>query len=179
MWNHQLWQLDDNKHGGLPDIVTFAKKTQISGYYYKKYLAPKEGYRIFNTWCGDPVRLLLCDALIKTIKEENLDKQVSKVGTSLISSLESLSQLYSNKIANVRGQGTFIALDCVDENGNVNSNDAGYIRDDIISELRNEGIIVGSCGKSSIRMRPALIMEEKHGVLFVEALEKVLKRYVS
>ena len=39
MWNHQLWQLDNNKHGGLQHILTFAKKTQISGYYYKKYLA--------------------------------------------------------------------------------------------------------------------------------------------
>lgn len=51
MWAHELW-------GDVtPDVVTFAKKMQVSGYYTKREYRPKMSYQIFNTWMGDPLRL--------------------------------------------------------------------------------------------------------------------------
>ena len=35
-------------------MVPFSKKMLTGGYYHVDDLRPKQGYRIFNTWCGDP-----------------------------------------------------------------------------------------------------------------------------
>ena len=56
MWAHEHWDLED-----APDIVTFAKKAQIAGYFSSKNMRPKEGYRIFNTWMGDPAKVRTCE----------------------------------------------------------------------------------------------------------------------
>ena len=51
MWAYEHW-------GDVqPDIVTFAKKMQVSGYYTTRDFRPKSAYQIFNTWMGDPLRL--------------------------------------------------------------------------------------------------------------------------
>jgi hypothetical protein len=49
MWCHEWFQLED-----APDIVTFSKKMLTGGLYHKADLRPKQPYRIFNTWVGDP-----------------------------------------------------------------------------------------------------------------------------
>ena len=54
MWAHDHWGLEQP-----PDIVTFAKKAQIAGFFSGPSMRPKEGYRIFNTWMGDPAKVLL------------------------------------------------------------------------------------------------------------------------
>merc|ERR1711990_1083031 len=54
---------------GAPDIVTFSKKMLTGGFYNKPELSPKQSYRIFNTWVGDPGKLILLDAVLKTIKQ--------------------------------------------------------------------------------------------------------------
>ena len=49
MWAHEFFELD-----GPPDIVTFSKKMLTGGFYNKPELSPKQSYRVFNTWVGDP-----------------------------------------------------------------------------------------------------------------------------
>lgn len=44
-WAHEYWQLDNP-----PDIVTFAKKMQVSGFFLKGEFRPAQAYRIYNTW---------------------------------------------------------------------------------------------------------------------------------
>ena len=60
MWAHENWGLEVP-----PDIVTFAKKTQIAGYFATKEMRPREGYRIFNTWMGDPAKMIMLDVILK------------------------------------------------------------------------------------------------------------------
>lgn len=64
MWGHEHWGLTDP-----PDIVSFSKRTQVAGYFMKKesHLRPKESYRIFNTWMGDPSKMLMCKAIVSTV----------------------------------------------------------------------------------------------------------------
>jgi len=82
MWAHDYWQLEE--HGlSPPDIMTFAKKLQTAGYFAMPHMRPKEGYRIFNTWMGDPCKVLLFKAVVKTIKEENLLDRVKSCGVKL------------------------------------------------------------------------------------------------
>jgi len=69
MWAHEHWGLDECD---APDIVTFAKKAQIAGFFSTKKMRPKEGYRIFNTWMGDPGKMLMLDAILDEYKKSDL-----------------------------------------------------------------------------------------------------------
>ena len=45
-------------------MVTFSKKMQTGGFYYRKQYRPKETYRIFNTWMGDPHKIICLEAVL-------------------------------------------------------------------------------------------------------------------
>ena len=66
LWAHEHFNLPHS-----PDIMTFAKKMQIGGYFYRSDLN-HEAYRIFNTWLGDPARILFLEATLKAIRRDNL-----------------------------------------------------------------------------------------------------------
>lgn len=51
IWAHEHFELET-----APDIVTFSKKMLTGGIYHKPEWRPKQGYRIFNTWVGDPCK---------------------------------------------------------------------------------------------------------------------------
>ena len=50
-------------------------------------------FRIFNTWVGDPSKVVLLEAVIKVIKQQNLMEQVNKTGEHLWNGLEELQVL--------------------------------------------------------------------------------------
>ena len=52
MWAHEWFELAE-----APDIVTFSKKMLTGGLYHKPDLRPKQPWRIFNTWVGDPSKV--------------------------------------------------------------------------------------------------------------------------
>ena len=52
MWAHEWFELAE-----APDIVTFSKKMLTGGLYHKPDLRPKQAWRIFNTWVGDPSKV--------------------------------------------------------------------------------------------------------------------------
>ena len=54
MWCHEWFELEDS-----PDIVTFSKKMLTGGLYHKPELRPKQAWRIFNTWVGDPGKVIV------------------------------------------------------------------------------------------------------------------------
>jgi 4-aminobutyrate aminotransferase-like enzyme len=41
-----------------------------------------QALRIFNTWIGDPSKVILLEAVVKVIKQQNLLSQVNEVGKS-------------------------------------------------------------------------------------------------
>merc|ERR1712198_244881 len=106
MWCHEHFNLE---HGA--DIVSFSKKMLAGGIFHKQELAPKQGARIFNTWVGEPSKLVLLEAVLNTIAKENLLKRVSDVGDQMMNGLEDLSKKYPGLISNIRGRGTFCAVD--------------------------------------------------------------------
>ena len=52
MWCHEWFDLSE-----APDIVTFSKKMLTGGLYHKADLRPRQAWRIFNTWVGDPSKV--------------------------------------------------------------------------------------------------------------------------
>ena len=61
-----------NFHENL--VLNYRDRCLIAGSVtcYKDRFQPPGGYRIFNTWMGDPCKALLFRAVVRTIKEENL-----------------------------------------------------------------------------------------------------------
>ncbi|XP_070161849.1 4-aminobutyrate aminotransferase, mitochondrial-like isoform X2 [Polyergus mexicanus] len=160
MWCHEHFNLNTP-----PDVMTFSKKMQLGGYYHSEDFKPKQSYRVFNTWMGDPSKLILLEAIMEIIKKENLLDRVTRVGDYMLKHLIDIQKEYSSIISAMRGRGTFIAFNCT----------SPEMRDAIIKRLTAKGIQVGGCGNRAVRLRPALTFTERHADIFLDALRSVLK----
>lgn len=158
-WAHEYWGLEVP-----PDVVTFSKKLLTGGYFYREEFRPRESYRVFNTWLGDPSKMVLLQAVIKVIKEKNLLKNMESTGNHLVANLFALQKKYPDKIFNVRGRGTFAAVDFKTPEA----------RDKAVKELHKRGIHCGGSGVKTLRVRTALIFESKHADIFLDRLNSVL-----
>ena len=85
---HEAWGLDNP-----PEFVTFSKKMQLGGYYYSEGCRPRQTHRIFNTWMGDPSRLMLADVILNEINNKDLIKSTREAGETLLTGLKSLQVL--------------------------------------------------------------------------------------
>ena len=159
-WAHEAWGLEHP-----PDLVTFSKKMQIAGFYATADLAPELPYRIFNTWMGDPAKLIQLEAVLDEIEAENLLDVVKSAGGTLLSGLERLQAKYPNVLSNARGVGTLVAIDC----------DTPERRDALLRDLLQNGVDIGGCGTRTIRARPSLNFTSAHAGTFLEIFERVLE----
>ncbi|KJE98409.1 4-aminobutyrate transaminase [Capsaspora owczarzaki ATCC 30864] len=160
-WAHEQWGLSSP-----PDIVTFAKKMQASGFFYADQYRVDVPYRIYNTWMGDPVRLLQAKFITEIIEQDNLIENTRVTGAYLQQGLQTLADQSQGNLENVRGLGTFIAFDVK----------TPALRDKLILAGRMEGLNMGGCGTRSIRLRPSLIFRPKHAALFLDRLEAASKK---
>lgn len=92
-------------------------------------LRAPQSYRIFNTWMGDPGKLLLLKGVVDVINKENLLEQVRRSGDRLLSGLKQLQGEFPALISRARGRGTFLAISC--------SN--AKLRDDMVGRLKAKG----------------------------------------
>ncbi|KAI8435015.1 hypothetical protein MSG28_003449 [Choristoneura fumiferana] len=160
MWCHEHFQLTSP-----PDIVTFSKKMLTGGYFSLPEFRPAQGYRVFNTWMGDPGKLILLERVLKVIMQENLLATVGCTGLKLKEGLHQLENEFPNHINSVRGRGTFLAYNAP----------TTELRDKINNNLKKKGVLGGICGENAIRLRPALIFQPKHAEIYLDALRKTLK----
>ncbi len=106
MWMHETWNLPTP-----PDLVTFSKKMQVGGFFSRRDWRPDQPYRIFNTWMGDPAKLVLLEAIVATMQKDKLVEGAAMTGAYLKSELQGLAKQFPALLSNVRGVGTFLALD--------------------------------------------------------------------
>ncbi|KZC09694.1 PREDICTED: 4-aminobutyrate aminotransferase, mitochondrial-like [Dufourea novaeangliae] len=162
MWAHDYFELNTP-----PDIVTYSKKMQASGFYHSSEYMPTLPYRIFNTWMGDPSKILILEAVLQTIETEDLLTHVCHVSNYLLCKLNTLQQEFPQIINSVRGRGFIIAFDLA----------CKEMKDKMFHQLRCRGIQVGDCGIKSIRLRPCLIFGEYHADIFLENLRCCLQEF--
>ncbi|XP_014211776.1 4-aminobutyrate aminotransferase, mitochondrial-like [Copidosoma floridanum] len=160
MWCHEHFELESPPH-----IVTFSKKMQLGGYYHLEEMKPKQAYRVFNTWMGDPSKLLLLEAVVDVIFKDNLLDLVTRVGDYTLAELRKMENEFSGTMNSSRGKGTFIAFNCA----------TSELRDATIKKLLKRGIQAGGCGDCAVRLRPALTFTEHHANIFLDNLRSVLK----
>ena len=157
LWGYEYWS-DDKKY--LPDIMTFSKKMQMSGYFCKSEYKTDSPFQTFNTWMGDPFKVILSNEIYKIIADEKLLENSTTTGEYLMRELLELEDK-TGKIRNIRGKGLFIAFDC----------DNSIL---LKERLIENNINIGTCGKQSIRIRPSLILSKKDVDFFIYKLKKSL-----
>ncbi|XP_075970086.1 4-aminobutyrate aminotransferase, mitochondrial-like [Anticarsia gemmatalis] len=160
MWCHQHFSLPEP-----PDLITFSKKMLTGGFYCKDEFKPAQGFRIFNTWMGDPGKLLLLESVLKVIQCDRLLEQVQRTGKVLKCGLHDIESEFPNLVNSVRGRGTFLSYNAC----------TPAVRDNILFRLKKNGVLGGACGVNGIRLRPALIFEPKHACIYLDVLRKTLK----
>lgn len=166
----KFWAHEHHNISPPPDLVTFSKKFQSAGYYFHDpELIPNIAYRQFNTWCGDPARILLAGAIGEEVVKHDLASVAARVGDYLYGKLAKLAEKYPDFIHRLRGKdrATFIAW----------SFKKPELRNKFLVDMKAQGINVGGCSEDTVRLRPALVFEEKHADIFVDAVEKVLSSY--
>ncbi|KAH6890497.1 aminotransferase class-III-domain-containing protein [Thelonectria olida] len=159
-WAHEHWNLEDP-----PDMVSFSKKAQAAGFYFgNPDIRPNKPYRQFNTWMGDPVRALLFRAIIDEIERLDLVNHTANIGDYLYREIASLATKYPGHFQDLRGkgQGTFLAFD-------------NPKRDQFLAKAKTLGVNMGGSGNSAVRLRPMLILQQKHADILLDTLEKVAK----
>jgi 4-aminobutyrate aminotransferase/(S)-3-amino-2-methylpropionate transaminase len=160
-WAHEAWGLDDP-----PDLVTFAKKMQVAGFYLKDELFPAEPLRIFNTFLGDPLRMAQLEVIAEISDRDRLVENAKVTGAYLVRSLERLQARYPAVLSNARGRGTFAAVDARD----------AATQAKLLEHLRRAGVESGGSGTHSIRFRPANILLPRHVDEGLGVLEEACKR---
>ena len=146
------------EHWGIePDILCVAKGI-ASGMPLGAMIAREE----ISTWTrsthgstfgGNPVA---CAAALVTIKliEEGLIKNAAEVGNYLKESLAKL-RVRHPRINDVRGLGLMIGVEFVDHDGKTDAN----FRDQVMVTSFAKGLLLLSCGESTIRFCPPLIVK--------------------
>ncbi|XP_050345699.1 4-aminobutyrate aminotransferase, mitochondrial [Nymphalis io] len=160
MWCYEHFDLPSP-----PDVLTFSKKMLTGGFYFNIENKPSQPYRVFNTWMGDPGKLLLLEKVLEVIKNENLISVVNESGKVLKKGLHELENEFPNLINSVRGRGTFLSF----------NSPTTKCRDQINSDLKKNGVLGGVCGENTIRLRPALIFQKNHADIYIDILRKTLR----
>jgi len=112
---------------------------QVGGYYHQPATRPTEPYRIFNTWLGDEIRLVILGAVLKEIQRQNLIRLVRDSGDVLLSGFRELEGYYPQLIHSARGLGTFSAISC----------HSTQVRDQLVCNLRNRGERYGTLSQAT------------------------------
>lgn len=92
---------------GIISICYIIKATKVV-YIYS---APHP-YRIFNTWAGDPSKLIMLEKVIECVQAQNLLSLVTRSGICLVNGLHELQAEFPDYLCNVRGRGTMVAFTC-------------------------------------------------------------------
>jgi 4-aminobutyrate aminotransferase len=159
--------------GVMPDIITTAKGI-ASGLPLGAILARPElmtwppGSHA-TTFGGNPVA---CAAGIATLRllESGLMSNATQMGEILQTGLIQLHQRFP-KVSPPRGKGLMVAVDLLDEDGNLDSK----LRDRLIQESFLKGLLLLGCGKAAIRFCPPLIIDNNQIQIALQILNEVLK----
>ena len=164
MWAHEHYD-------ARPDIICFAKKTQVGGILASKRIDEvknnvfSESSRINSTFGGNLVDMIRFKIILEIIEEENLLLNSKKVGKYLLENLLSLQSDYPAYITNARGLGLWAAFDLPSMTE----------RDDLWQEMMNNKLLILSSGDKSIRFRPHLNVSNKEIDHALELINQSIK----
>jgi 4-aminobutyrate aminotransferase len=145
----------------VPDIITLAKGLgsgmPIGMVVAKRSIMQKWSRGAHgNTFGGNP---LCCAAALATLDlvEREYRANAAKVGHYFIKKLLGLADKYS-VIGEVRGRGLMLGMELVTDKAS--KNPAKKLCDALITRAYHNGLILLSCGQSTVRFMPPLVIDE-------------------
>ena len=123
-----------------------------------------------STFGGNPVSLAAALATIRLLQDQYIANS-AKVGAFLKSRLVALMAQHP-RIGDVRGFGLMIGIQVVRDPGTREWDPA--LRDALIQECFNRGLLVLGAGPSSIRISPPLVIDEEQAECAVEILASAM-----
>ncbi|MBE7554694.1 MAG: acetyl ornithine aminotransferase family protein [Anaerolineales bacterium] len=163
-----------------PDIVTTAKGLAsgmpIGTVTARKSLMERWAHGAHgNTYGGNP---LCCAAALATIElvENEYKDNAAQVGEHLLDKMRDLAAHYP-LIGEVRGKGLMIGLEFVKDP--VSKEPAKKLVEQVIHEAFHNGLLLLSCGVSTIRLMPPLMVSQDLADEAVEILEKSIKNVIE
>ena len=169
----KFWSFEH--YGVTPDMVGFGKKSQICGFVASKRIDEvrdnvfQVSSRINSTWGGTLVDMVRSQRYLEIYAEERLLENAAARGAELLTGLEGLVKEFPEHVMNARGKGLMCAFDLRD----------GTLRDQVISNLYGEGVVVLGCGSQSIRFRPPLVIQKEEIATGLEKLRNAVKKSIG
>jgi 4-aminobutyrate aminotransferase len=143
-----------------PDLMSSAKALQVGASITSEKFMTEPG-SISSTWGGGSrIDLALGLESIREIKRRNLLANINNVGLYLKNSLSKLPEPASN----VRGLGLMLAFDMPSK----------QIRNNLIIECLQNGLVLLGCGNSGVRVIPPYIVSKKEVDQAMEILESAI-----
>jgi 4-aminobutyrate aminotransferase len=169
----KMWGIEH--FGIVPDIITISKSLgsgiPISATVFRSNLDFGTEGAHSNTFGGNLVGCASALATIQVIQEERLVENSARKGEYFKKRLMELYQKY-DIIGDVRGLGLMLAIELVKDRRTKEY--AIEERDKLLMEAFKRGLILLGCGKSGIRLIPALNVSEEQIDTAVEILDNSL-----
>jgi 4-aminobutyrate aminotransferase-like enzyme len=168
-----MWGFE--RHGAAPDLVVLGKPMgngiPIAGVVGRPDLFDDfaRRTRYFNTFGGNPVSCAAALAVLDILRDEALMENAARVGAYLRAGLRGLAARFEG-IGDVRGDGLFIALDCVTDRDSRRPDGDLALR--IVNAMRRQRVLISASGiaGNSLKIRPPLPFAREHADLLIEAL---------
>ncbi|WP_214071646.1 L-lysine 6-transaminase [Mucilaginibacter sp. dw_454] len=154
-----------------PDIIAFGKKMQVCGILASRRVDEVEhnvfnvSSRINSTWGGSLVDMVRSSKILEIVEEDGLCAKAAETGQYLQEQLLKIAN-DNQVIGNVRGKGLLTAFDFADKT----------TRDNFIRMGMERDVMFLGCGTSTIRFRPALIIEKNNIDEGLNILADIIKK---
>ena len=170
------------RHGIVPDMITMGKPMgngiPISGLAAKEDVlaAFSDKLPYFNTFGGNPVSIAAAQAVIKYIKDENLQEHCKKAGAALLKALKEVQERHPESVGDVRGAGLFLGFEFVKNDGNKTPDKDMALN--VIEMLRDEHILTSVIGHygNILKLRPPMVFSENDIDWFATSLDKCITK---
>ncbi len=142
-----------------PDIICVAKSVAagmpLGAAVARASIMDWEGGSHASTFGGNPVSCAAASAVIDVIQNEGLRENATKQGAYIMKRLDELAKK-SEIVGDVRGKGLMIGLELVEDKDS--KKPAPKKAEEVMMRSWKRGVAVITCGKSTIRIAPPLII---------------------
>lgn len=174
------WQNHIDTVGDAPDLLVVAKSMgngfPMSAVITNDKIMDAHSKKIFfNTFGGNPLSMAVGEAVLDTIKSDNLQENCEEIGNMLISGFHELQRKYEI-IGDVRGQGLLLGIEIVKDKHTKARATKETV--DIFESMKEDGILVGKGGLfgNVLRIKGPMCWNKGDAKFFLESLENGIQK---
>lgn len=160
-----------------PDIICIAKSIAaglpLGAMVAKASIMDWEGGSHASTFGGNPVSCAAASAVIDIIERERLRENATKEGAYIMKRLEALKE-ESAIVGDVRGKGLMIGIELVEDK--TSKKPAANLATEVMTRSWKRGVAVITCGKSTIRIAPPLVISRELVDAGLDIIEDTIKQ---